>query len=335
MATGKTPKGNDMRDDIHSPKNFNPADYELIEYFGVMSLGDDGSGEYEKEAYGYEAVDHVYLKDGQNADNPHPDAEQCDVCGTNFVHGAVMVHEPTGKAITIGGICLSTIAEVRHLTDGQRLYAAKKAHTRRLKAGKLRAILGENPGLNAALKGDHYITKDLRSKLIHWGSISEKQVALAFKIVKDEAEKPAEETPVPMPDSDDRITVTATILGTKMVEGFRGGEVEKMLVQVAAEGGAWKGFGSLPQAFIDAQWAEERKRTEAFQAKVDEAGDLSQDDFKALEQERQATKFWPEIKGSVITFTARFEPSKKDPCFGFFKRPTKITVARWGDEETK
>ena len=299
-----------MRNDIHSPKNFKPSDYTVVEHFGVMSI-DDGDG-FIKESYGYEAVEHVYEKDNQNADNPHPKAEQCDVCGTHFVHGAVMIHEPTGKAITIGGQCLTTIAEVRHLTEGQRLYAAKKAHTRRMKAAKLRNLLGENPGLNKALKTDHYISRDLRESAIKWGSLSEKQVKLAFKIAQDEANKPEEAKPVPMPDTDERRTVTATILGIKEVEGYMGGIDEKMLVQIEADGGAYKAYGTLPAAISDAQWAEEAKRREA---------------------NPEADKVWPQVKGAVITFTARFERSNKDECFGFIKRPTKITVISWGDSD--
>lgn len=294
-----------MRDDIHSTKNFQPSDYEVIEHFGVMSF-DDGDG-FQKESYGYEAVESVYEKGGQNADNPHPSPTQCDICGAHFVHGAVLVHAPTGKAITIGGQCLSTIAQVAHLTAGQKLYAAKRAHTKRERAGKLRTLLSENPGINAALKTDHYITQSLRSSALQWGSMSEKQVALAFKIQKDEAEKPAEAPTIAMPVTDERITVTATILGTKMVDGFYG-ETEKMLIRVEGEGGSWKGFGTCPAKITDAQFAEDRRRK-----------DLDMDGC------------WPQIKGTVITFTALFEPSSDDPAFGFFKRPTKLTVARWGD----
>jgi len=300
-----------MRNDIHSPKNFKPADYEVEEHFGVMSV-EGHDGEYHGEQYGYEAIDHCYHKNDQHVNNPHPDHDQCDVCGTRFVHGAVLLHKPSGVFITIGGQCLTTIAEVRHLTEGQRLYAAKKAHTRRMKAGKIRAMLGENPGLNAALKTDHYISRDLRESAIKWGSLSEKQVALAFKIAKDEANKPEEAPAVPMPDTDERRTVTATILGTKLVDGYMGGQDEKMLVQIEADGGAYKAYGTLPSAIADAQWAEEAKRREA---------------------NPEADKVWPELKGAVITFTARFERSNKDECFGFIKRPTKITVVSWGDSD--
>lgn len=299
-----------MRNDIHSPKNFKPADYEVVEHFGVMSI--DEGGEYIRESYGYEAVEHAYLKAGQNADNPHPEPEQCDVCGTRFVHGAVLEHVASGKFITIGGQCLATIAEVKHLTEGQRLYAAKKAHTRRMKASKLREALKAHPGLNAALKTDHYISRDLRENLLKWGSLSDKQAALAFKIAKDESNKPAEEAAIPMPAHGDRMTVTATILGTKLVDGYMGGQDEKMLIQVAGEGGAWKAYGTLPQAVADAQWSEESKRKDA-----------------------EMEECWPQLKGTVITFTARFEPSNNDEAFGFIKRPTKLTVVSWGDEEGK
>lgn len=299
------------RNDVHSPKNFNPSDYEVIEHFGYMSFEDPG-GEYIKEAYGYEAVEHVYEKDGQNADNPHPDAEQCDVCGTRFVHGAVMVHNPTGKAITIGGQCLTTIAEVRHLTDGQRLYAAKKAHTRRMRAGKLRKLLAAHPGLNQALKTDHHISRDLRAKVLQWGELSDKQVKLAFKLVDQVAERAATEPEKrPVPTEDKRHTVEATILGTKLVDGYMGGQDEKWLLMVEIDGGAFKLWGGVPQAVADAQWDEDRKRLEA---------DPERDDH------------WPVLKGAVVKFTARFEVSKDDPSFGFVKRPTKVSVLKWGDE---
>ena len=277
------------RNDIHCPTNFKPQDYDVVDYFGELTV-EDGI----REQYGQDA--RRLDEDGDRSGNPHPDLNQCDLCGQHFVHGAVLVHTH-GDVITVGGICMSGIAGIPALSDGDRLYRVKRAMREAQRVANLRLTLAENPGINRALKTNHYISQDLRAKLIEWGTLSEKQVKLAFKLQSDVANRPPELEPAPVPVTDDRVRVEGTILSTKEVEGYMGGMTTKCLIQVPTDGGAFKLWGTLPQKATDAQWDHEREHGE-----------------------------WPEIKGAKIAFTARLEPSRDDEAFGFYKRPTKVEV---------
>ena len=284
------------RTDIHCPTNFKPQDYDVIDYFGVVTFpGLDCQDGPDQESYGDEA--RRYYEEGDRSGNPHPDTNQCDLCGARFNHGAVLAHKD-GDVITIGGICMSGIAGVPALTDGQKLYNAKREKRRRERAAKLRVALAENPGINRALKTNHYISQDLRAKLIEWGSLSDRQIELAFKIERDVANRPPELEPTPVPVTDDRVRVEGIILSTREEDGYAyNTTVTKCLIQVPTDGGAFKLWGTLPQKATDAQWDHEREHGE-----------------------------WPEIKGAKIAFTARLEPSRDDEAFGFYKRPTKVEV---------
>lgn len=66
------------------------------------------------------------------------------------------------------------------------LEALKRGRAARIEAERRRivrdAFLARNPGLEEALKIDHHITRDLDVKLTQWGSLTEKQIALAIKL---------------------------------------------------------------------------------------------------------------------------------------------------------
>jgi hypothetical protein len=279
------------RNDIHCPTNFKPQDYDVLDHFGMVKMGE---GE-DWETYGEDAID--AYDDADTSANPHSDLNQCDLCGQRFVHGAVLTHKD-GDVISVGGICMSGIAGIPALSDGQKLNAAKRALRKRERFGKLRQLIRSNPGLNAALKTDHYISKDLRASANEWGNLSEKQVDLAFKIQKDVSNTTPEAPAGPVPVTDKRIRIQGTILGTK-VQDTAYGQTEKMLFSMdLGDGTACKLWGTLPQAVSDHQWAIQNETGE-----------------------------WPNTKGLTLSFMAKVQPSNDDENFGFINRPTKVEVA--------
>ena len=66
------------RNDIHCPTNFKPQDYDVVDYFGELTV-EDGI----REQYGQDAM-RLY-EEGDRSGNPHPDLNQCDLCGQHFV----------------------------------------------------------------------------------------------------------------------------------------------------------------------------------------------------------------------------------------------------------
>lgn len=321
------------RTDVHSPKSFIVEDYSTVDYFGVMKMGNydrgDGEPDFIEEPYGEEAMRAYEHQADEAAGNPHPDINQCDLCGTWFKNGAVLEHKPTGRLISVGGICMTDIAGLSHLSKREKLHRAKASKRRRERAAKMRNMLALYPGINAALKTDHYISRDLRVKVLQWGDLSPKQAELAFKLQSDVANREPELDPRPVPTEDKRITVEGEILSTKFVEGYYG-DVEKMLVQVRVDGGAFKLWGSVPQAINDACWTERERRREEARAKYD-VDSLDDEEARLAIADIEQAGAPIAMRGLKIQFTARLEQSDKDEAFGFFKRPTKVSVLSWGE----
>jgi hypothetical protein len=318
------------RDDIHAPRNFEPVDYEYLFSFSYKTEANFGgfngallratiTGKTEYEvitewgrfglvATGKRAVTSPWGKLSY-FDKPSGTGG-CDVCGAYFVDGDVWRHKTTGEAIKIGHICadkFGTFANRGEWSAYRRKVEAwkrsAKAMARRAKVRKeyrmrawagMRETLAANPGLNAALHTDHDISADLRAKLIKWGSLSDKQVALARKLAREaNTPTPPGETEVLPPAG--RMVVTGRVVSAKWVDNDFG-DALKMLVKVTAPDGVYRLWGTVPRAIVNTV----------------EANGVGPDGTAAA------------LKGLAVTFTAKVEP--KEPGFGFYSRPTKATV---------
>ena len=90
-------------------------------------------------------------------------------------------------------------------------------------------LLANTPGLVEALKHDHDISRDLAKKLFERGTLSEKQVALAFRLVEQNAKR-AEETAKALPAPEGRHIVEGVVLCVKIQDSHFGSTL-KMLVK--------------------------------------------------------------------------------------------------------
>lgn len=210
----------------------------------------------------------------------------CDVCGAHFRFGDVFEHAPSGERIVVGWECADKIATLdRSVFDHQlgahraaTLNEARKAQ----KAAECAAFLAAHEGLADALRGDHYILRDLAGKLAQFGNLSDAQVALAFKLAREIAERASErKVPVAFIDGE-RAFVRGVIVSTKLEESrFHAGSTWKVTVKVTVpDGGVFLLFGSLPRALEGVE------------------------------------------RGTVVEFSAMIQHGQRDPSFGFFKRPT-------------
>ncbi len=184
-----------------------------------------------------------------------------------------------------------------------------------------------NPDLAAALKVGHKITRDIEDRLARFGTISDKQLALVFKIQQQARERAAEElTRVPVPN--DRVAVRGRVLSTKYQwNDYVQAEMLKMLMLVTTdEGGTYRVFGSVPKAMLDdiQDRGEELRRhwfnkTSAYEVAHNQP----------VSDEPPPN---PNLKGATVAFDARLVQSDDDPYFGFFSRPTKAEVVSWLEE---
>jgi hypothetical protein len=215
----------------------------------------------------------------------------CAACGTFFAHGAVVHNSKTGDIISIGGICAGTWGLAKQI--GMRAARARKAVANaEIKAaahGAAKSFLADNPGLADAFETDQYIVQDIERKLWQYGNLSEKQVALVFKIAREHEERLLAQSAhaefmktVPVLE-EGRRPLKGLVISTKMQESIYGTQY-KMLVEL--EDGN-RVYGTIPAA-IDGVW----------------------DSRKVYN----------------VEFTAAVTRSNDDDHFGFFKRPTKATA---------
>jgi len=242
------------------------------------------------------------------------DLGKCCVCGTVHRYGEVWTHMPTDLRICIGHICANKYG--LYAADAE--YAALRgAHIRKIERIKerrrvrseMRAHLTLNPGLAQALRGSHHILKDLRAKMIRWGNLSEKQVALALKLEQQVIEDALADGPDKnVPVIDGRTTVTAEIVGIKWVPGFGYSAVEvcKMVCKVRAEDGTYTLYGTMP---------------EALQSAIMELRDVNTTDGEYEDLKAIIRRIKPTVR-----FDCRIKVSENDPSFGIINRPTKAEV---------
>ena len=152
------------------------------------------------------------------------------------------------------------------------------------------ALLAKHQGLDKALECQHNIVQDIAARFASTGRLSDKQIALVFKIAKQDAERRQREADRAVEDlriRESGVSITEgrqTIFGTVLQVTLRDtdfGPVLKMIVQSPV---GLKYWGTVPSALV---------------------GALS--------------------KGDRVEFTATVAKGD-DPIFGFFKRPSNAAI---------
>lgn len=260
------------RADIHRPSAINPVDYAFI---GIFYQGDS---EWIGDAY---IADHRELERLVGEDwhlktvpgGNYAAKFTCDHCGAHFAHGALYRHEPTGELLAVGHICAATVLlpGTTQMDRKRRLAerAAKAARTAAENAEKRAALLEGNPGLAEALEADHHISRDIKRKFL--GShpdLSDKQIALVFKLQKDVAEREvrlAEEKAKATPVIEGKgVVITGKVLSTKWVEGY----YDNVLKMLVLDDRGFKVWGTVPSAL-----SAEREDRVSFTANTEQSRD--------------------------------------------------------------
>ena len=276
------------RADIHRPSVINPEDYEFV---GCDYYGPHGADIFATDRIAIR--EHMARTGGKFSGHEH--GGSCHICGAHALHVAKFYHPKTNSYIVTGHDC----ADKMHIGDpvlfrsarkraeaGRIVWAGKAKAEKTLEAKGLAAAWAIYANQNFSFdKWEETTVRDIVSKLVQYGSISEKQesflASLLVKIAdraKIEAQRAAEkDAAAPVPTG--RQTVTGKVLTRKQVESYYGNST-KILVQSDA---GWKVFGTCPSDLNDCE------------------------------------------KGDIVTFTATIEPSKDDAKFGFFSRPSKAS----------
>lgn len=299
------------RTDIHSPTNFEPADYTYVGSFDNWPspgafYAQANPVDFKTEFGTINALtwSHATYLGGRAAIrekgakirfNPDLGTSQCDHCGAHIRYVTVYRHT-NGELIAVGNVC----ADERFGCSDRREYDIKRlreaaANERERVAAFGKALLFvrekcpemEQWLLSPAAEQVHQIFADMARRLSRWGSLSDKQVAFARKLLQEHFERQrnggrtdreiqreqehaaAEDVP------EGRHTVTGTIVKLEYRESQWGGSL-KMALKTDRGFVLW---GTVPSGVENPQ------------------------------------------KGDKVEITATLERSERDPKFGFYKRP--------------
>ena len=278
------------RTDIHRPSAIVPADYSFIACDSLYSNAMDVSFIRAQR----EVIANHQARTG-GAWSYHEHGGTCHVCGASAMYLAVYHHTPTNTYIQTGEDCADKMSLGQPAAF--RCIREQVARDREAQAGKRKAqtvlaaadlsaawTVYTTPG--PALYEENTIS-DIVSKLVRYGSVSDKQLGFVRKLLAAIPERAAKAAAraaeaaaaAPVPVTDARIVIEGEVLAKKSVEG-RFGTTVKMLVKTDAGTKLW---GTIPAAIC------------------------------------------PE-KGDRVKLVAKVEPSKDDPKFGFFSRPAQAVI---------
>lgn len=240
-------------------------------------------------------------------DAPEQPGGRCDYCGNGIKYNCVIVGAD-GSRFMVGTDCVRKTdmgmyaewkAARRAERDALREQLWQEERERRLVSKRVRVdawidgVAGLRGAFNAILEAkvpveskDLTILKDLHASAHRFGSLSEKQVALAIRLAERVRNPQPEDVHVAAPTG--RVTFRATVVSLREVEDpfsysrYSGhtATITKMIVKVQAEGGVWLSWMTVPR-----------------------------NDVAAV------------VVGSELTITATLQPGR-DAHFTFGKRPT-------------
>lgn len=272
-------------------KDFDPADYSHVGYF-YLGTHDEITEEYSLDhrnleaAIGSEAFDEILQTAGK-----------CESCGTRYAHGTVVRNHTDGTLLTVGQICGNEYFSIPSIAAFKAQEAARAKERKRIRASAEYVLL-ENPGLAEALEVDHGITEDIKRKLWRYGNLSQKQIALVFKLQREAAERTAEAEaealikycPVPKVE---HVEIEGLVLSEQWRQGYTYNSMDhKMLLAVDTPDGRFKVWATVPAAI---------------------SSDIEKGD---------------RVK---VTFSS-LAPSPRDDTFGFGKRPRNAEIIEKGNK---
>lgn len=243
------------------------------------------------------------LRDGTQVGAPGQPLGVCDHCGMGIKYVYDIV-SADGREFGVGCECVLKTAGVSDSALVRQVKTIKRDHDRKLRqerkakkedvarqVAKAQAekIIAKISGFAEALETDHHIIRDIKHRLFYWGNISDKQIALVFKIADQIKERKAQ-TFIPVPVGAGRQTIMGKIVAARW-EGFgpdwMNASALKAMVVVDTPEGQWKTWGTIPESVYEGK-------------------------SNVLD--------W--IKGSKVQFTARVKVADNDPTMSFFSRPT-------------
>lgn len=217
----------------HCIKSIPAADLEVVAFAHVFDCGPEEGRTVELEILNKE------LRESATFDT---NGWRCDCCGHSVSYCCEVVHKPTRAGYYVGRQCAANLQELaRHDFGRLSVALAQRAKSRRAVNAWLKANPQHADIVAWAKTAVHYIASDIARKLARYGSISEGQVNLLYKLKTQVEERAAAQAAEPVPTTpapEGRLTVTGTILGLK-TKDTPWGISHKMLVRLTDANKVW------------------------------------------------------------------------------------------------
>lgn len=221
------------RNDIHTPSNLRPTDYQHVLAFAFG--GQEDIPVNLKELAELRRTQPFFVKPNGSGG--------CDVCGAHFRYGSVFRHV-NGEHIVVGWECAEQIDTHGDLGNarGDTLSKLEKLRKRYARRQALRSFVADSrrstDTLLQDLKSEHRIVRDIRTRLIQWGSISEAQAGLVRKLAREERERASQPVEVKVPAPEGTVTIHGTVVSVKAHESYYG-FTTKMTIKVKTDAGVF------------------------------------------------------------------------------------------------
>lgn len=309
-----------IEEKFHKQDNLSPEDFTYVSNF---CHGVPLSEEYAEHAEMLlEDLDATFAADGQisyltlkevrELANPNGRFAQrgtCDHCGAHFNYGAVFKHA-SGEHFVVGNTCAFNnmgLTKQQYADKHMRklVEAARKRLKTKVERKKNEAAIADLPEAlrNALNYEENYFCQSIRENFIKWGKLSDRQIECVVdahkKSLVQEANRKNQEAKdaellasrEALPVTDERITFEGEVVGIKEVDvpifGSWNGGTEVVLKMIVLDDRGFKVYGSVPSKCSD---------------------------------------YVGELVGMRIQFNAKVSRATDDKFFGFFKRPTKVSV---------
>jgi hypothetical protein len=235
------------RTDIHRPSVIVPANYQYFTSYTVPSV-ENGPCGFNIDLVVKLQREHRFAETGGLG--------QCSICGARFNNGDVFIHEPTGEYIHMGQDCshkyeMMFDRSAYAMELGRHRAATAVEITKKRYAAERQKFLDSHLGLEEALETNHPIVKSIASNFISYRSLSDKQIALVFKLYT-ESRMPAADAEkfVPAPIVPGRQTFMGVVVSAKIQESIVFGDSYKMTVKMTTPEGSWLAWGTIPSALL-------------------------------------------------------------------------------------
>jgi hypothetical protein len=243
-----------LRTDIHRPSAITPEDYAFVsfDYLGSSDLGAIMSVSAERTRF----QEHMKMTGGKYSQHEHGGV--CHVCGcVNVTYTCKFYHAKTNTYIVTGSDCAEkmdlSIGNMNLFRTGVRngiefMTGKKKAQATLEESGLLRCYEIYDASDRSDFRYEESTITDIVSKLVKYGSISEKAtnfLKVLLEKLDTRAEREAEQkakadAAAPVPTG--KVTITGTVLTVKVQDGFYG-PCTKMLV---VDDSGFKVWGTRP-----------------------------------------------------------------------------------------